>query len=52
MLTNEERDVVVAAMRKYPAGVTKNRWGKSPEFFGGFAFDVESFPDATLLEHG
>ena len=52
MLTLEERDVVVTAMRKYPAGVSKNSWGKSKEFCGGFATDVESFPNATLLEHG
>ena len=52
MLTIEERDVVVAAMRKYPAGVAKNRWGKSSEFFNKFAFDVESLPDAILLEGG
>ena len=52
MLTLEERDVVVAAMRKYPAGVSRKNWGKSPEFFNKFACDAESLPDAVLLEGG
>ena len=52
MLTLEERDVVVAAMRKYPAGVSENSWGKSPEFLETYAHDVGLLPDAILLDHG
>jgi len=57
MLTDEERDVVVAAMRKYPAGVSRSSWGKSLEFFNnGFAkvsgCDIELLTDAILLEGG
>ena len=52
MLTNEERDVVVAAMRKYPAGVSEDRWGKSLEFFDSRDAHVQSLPDDILLEHG
>ena len=57
MLTIEERDVVVAAMRKYPAGVRVVSWGKSDEFFYGecpksATSEVESLPDSVLLEGG
>ena len=57
MLTSEERDVVVAAMRKYPAGVVEESWGKSPEFFHNrfpksVTSEVESLPDSVLLEGG
>jgi len=61
MLTNEERDVVVAAMRKYPAGVSGESWGSSDAFF--YYNDpnnndpkewneVEQLADAILLEGG
>ena len=33
MLTSEEQDVVVAAMRKYPVGVDAGSWGSSDDFF-------------------
>ena len=56
MLTVEERDVVVAAMRKYPAGVHESYWGSSGEFFYSNVpkenGEVEELPDAVLLEHG
>ena len=57
MLTNEERDIVVAAMREYPAGVSRSSWGKSLEFFdNGLAkvsgCDIELLTDAILLEGG
>ena len=56
MLTKEERDIVVEAMRKYPAGVSSASWGKSPEFVcDGFpsCYDrVEDLEDAILLKHG
>lgn len=57
MLTSEERDVVVAAMRGYPAGVNDGSWGKSPEFFDngdpkGPSTVVESLKDVVLLEGG
>ena len=57
MLTSEERDVVVAAMRKYPSGVHAESWGKSDDFFCdnipiGECGDIEGLADAILLEHG
>ena len=32
-LTIEERQIVVEAMRRYPAGVHRSSWGKSEDFF-------------------
>ena len=61
MLTVEERDVVIAAMRKYPAGVDKGSWGSSRAFFefvdvnskiGKGAREIESLDSSILLEHG
>ena len=57
MLTKEERDIVVEAMRKYPAGVHASSWGKSDEFFSGekpefYSYAIESLPDDVLLEGG
>ena len=57
MLTKEEQDIVVEAMRKYPAGVNASSWGKSPEFFNDekpelCSYIIESLPDAVLLEGG
>ena len=52
MLTNEERDVVVAAMRKYPAGVNSGSWGKSDEFLGKSCIGVESLSSSILLDGG
>ena len=62
MLTKEERDIVVEAMRKYPAGVDTESWGKSSEFFcilsdpwdniSKPSGDVEDLENAILLEHG
>ena len=62
MLTIEERDIVVAAMRKYPAGVDQESWGKSEDFFYDVDYhdddgpkedeEVEELTDAILLEHG
>ena len=57
MLTKEERDIVVEAMRKYPAGVHGSSWGKSDEFFIDgkpelCSRDIESLPDVVLLEGG
>jgi len=57
MLTIEERDVVVAAMRRYPAEIEAESWGKSYEFFCdnipiGDCGDIEELADAILVEHG
>jgi len=56
MLTNEERDVVVNAMKKYPAGVQRSGWGKSEEFFNkystAFSREIEELEDSILLKHG
>ena len=56
MLTKEERDIVVEAMRKYPAGISGASWGKSDRFFyyniPKDLSEVEEFSDAILLEHG
>ena len=60
MLTNEEQDIVVEAMRKYPAGVERTSWGKSKEFFNeGTPFyaaldavEIKDLEDSILLEHG
>ena len=56
MLTIEERDVVVAAMRKYPAGVNINSWGSSGEYFDENGTkdreEIKNLADAILLEHG
>ena len=56
MLTNEERDIVVEAMRKYPAGVSRKSWGSSEEFFqdgdSKWSHQVEELPEEILLEHG
>ena len=62
MLTKEERDIVVEAMSKYPAGVDTESQGKSSEFFCIFSDswdniskpsgDVEDLENAILLEHG
>ena len=61
MLTIEERDVVVAAMRKYPAGVCKGSWGSSRTFFefvdvdltiGKDVREIESLDRSSLLEYG
>ena len=57
MLTKEEQNIVVEAMRKYPAGVHASSWGKSDEFFSGekpevCSYAIESLPDDVLLEGG
>ena len=56
MLTIEERDIVVASMRKYPKGFHTGSWGKSPEFnFDNnpkSARQVEELEDSILLAHG
>ena len=57
MLTKEEQDIVVEAMKKYPAGVHSSSWGKSDEFFSGekpelSSYVIESLPDGVLLEGG
>ena len=62
MLTKEEQDIVVKAMRKYPAGVDTESWGKSSEFFYILSDSWNSIPkpsgeiqdleDSVLLEHG
>ena len=56
MLTNEERDVVVAAMRKYPPGIDVERWGSSEDFLGVYGpktcDEVKKLGDSVLLEHG
>ena len=61
MLTKKERDIVVEAMRKYPAGVDTESWGSSNEFFYNNdpynndpkeVDDVGELPDAILLKHG
>ena len=56
MLTIEERNIVVEAMRKYPAGVHAASWGKSLEFFSDGSpscYDrVELLADEILLKDG
>ena len=56
MLTIEERDVVVEAMRKYPAGVCGSNWGSSDEFsneYGpSYSLHVQTLSDVVLLEGG
>jgi len=57
MLTKEERNIVVEAMRKYPAGVNASSWGRLDQFFSGkkpkmSAYVIELLPDDVLLEGG
>ena len=58
MLTKEEKDIVVEAMRQYPSGVDVWSWGSSPDFFdddGNSRMspgDIELLTDAILLKGG
>ena len=56
MLTLEERDIVVASMRKYPAGVDCGSWGSSVEFFHDDKTILSEFAEelshSILLDHG
>ena len=57
MLTKEEQNIVIEAMREYPAGVHASSWGKSLEFFNDEKPElcscvIESLPDVVLLEGG
>ena len=57
MLTKEERDIVVEAMRKYPAGISGASWGSSAKFFHNgypieYGYDIELLTNTTLLDGG
>ena len=58
MLTKEEQNIVVEAMRKYPSGVNVWCWGSSPEFLDANgnpktpSGDIELLSDAILLKSG
>ena len=58
MLTKEEQDIVVEAIRGYPAGVNVWCWGSSPEFLNDngnpktHSGDIELLTDTILIEGG
>jgi len=56
VLTVEEQNIVVEAMKKYPAGVDGNNWGSSDDFsneYGpSYSLRVMALSDAILLESG